>query len=55
MYFFLCLLNKRTEFYELWQEKDGAEYGSGGHMLDFYFELKSCDDPLEQIFVNYFI
>jgi len=23
----------------------GEENVSGGHVLDFYFELSSCDDP----------
>lgn len=30
---------------ELWQEKDGGRNVSGGHVLDFYFELSSSDDP----------
>lgn len=35
--------------------KDGAEDGLDGYVLDFCFELKSCDDPPEQFFANYFI
>lgn len=47
------MLNTKTEFYELWQKKDGAEDGLGGHVLDFYYEFKSCDDPPDQFFVNF--